>query len=125
MGQQSGGSMKVVGRIFGCNAFEVWQCGREIAQSYAGDTAAVERVQRVCAGRNCLVVSSPRSRELSFLKIQVGKFLVISRGRIVQDGRFQFADTFAAGEDLKGLAQQTGVGNGLKGDVDQSPEPPS
>jgi len=121
--QQPDGAMEVVLRILRNNQLQIDQGGGEIVQPKFGQRPTVVRMQRVRpSGSDHLVIELPRAREPPFVQILVGELFEVADGRVVEDRRFEIADSAPASHRIEGAAQQARIRNNLGDDVDERAE---
>jgi len=105
--------MKVVAELLAGDVFEIRDRGGEFAQVIDAQSATVERVERVTALGDGVVVALACLGVVLVFEVQVRQLFVISGRGILLDDDVHLANPAAAGEDLEGLAQQTDVGQRL------------
>src|SRR5271168_5042437 len=109
--------MKVIRGILRDHLFKIGQGSAKVTHESCSHPSTVKRVERVGAGRDRLVVTLAGSSVLPFFEIQIGEFLIISRGGVIQNGGFEFVNPPAPGKYLEGLAHQASVRNDFRNDV--------
>jgi len=120
--EQRGAAIEVVLGIASVHLCEITGRSLEIPELDLGDTASVLRVVRVHPWRDGLVVRGARLGPLPFLEIQVRELLVIPRGGILQNQRFEILDPLLAPEGIEGLPDQAEIRNYFEEDIDRSTE---
>src|SRR5580700_10794540 len=84
--QQACGAMEIIVRIGGNYALQIRHSRGEISHPDFGNTAAVERIDRVRSRRNSLVVAGTGTRKVAIIEVKQAKFFIVSRRGIIQDG---------------------------------------
>ena len=116
--------VEVVPRFLLHHALQVGDRRIKIAELHFAHAPPVKRIRRIGSRRNRAVIAGPRLREISVFHVQVGQFLVVSRGRVVEHGRLQFMDALASRKDLERLAQQSQIGKRLHHQVNRRAQRP-
>ena len=118
MGAQACRALVVILRVAGDDLLEVGGGGGEIVQPDGAQRTAIERVDCI-APRDHPIETVARPLELPVVEIQISELFIVADRGIVEDGGFQFPDPLSTREDLKGAAEQAGVGDDLDDNVDQ------
>jgi hypothetical protein len=120
VGEQAFSSIKVVAWLFGDHSFQVWKRRSCVTHEDCADTATVEGVKGVGAGRYGLFKGGSSLGQMAILHIEVAKFFVVSRRGIVAHQEFELADSPPPREDPEGAAQQLDVRGGFRHEIDES-----
>src|SRR5262245_33908505 len=111
--------MGIIFRLTRRDTFQVWNRRTKITEFDLAYAPPVKRIQRIPTRGNRVVIALASASELFLVQIEVTQLLVITGGRILENGRLEKPYPFAARKALERRPQQSIVRDHFHHDVDQ------